>query len=236
MDLHGARVLVAGSTGVLGAKIARGLHGEGARLCLAGRDRETLATLSAELDHAPVRRFDALEGLTGARQVVDAAADSLGGLDMLVVAIGVAAFGPVGSTDEARTEHLITVNTLAPMALIRAALPHMEHGGTVAALSAVLADHPTAHAAAYSAGKAALSAWLVAVRHEHRGQGLTVVDIRPPHMDTGLVDRALGGRPPSLPSPADVDTVVAQIVAGLRDGAQELSFDLDRDRDEVRVR
>lgn len=234
MDLHGARVLVVGSTGVLGAKIARGLHAEGARPCLAGRDRDVLAALSAELDHAPVQRFDALEGLTGAKQVVDAAADSLGGLDMIVVAIGVAAFGPVGSTDEARTQHLITVNTLAPMALIRAALPYMEHGGTVAALSAVLADHPTAHMASYSAGKAALSAWLVAVRHEHRGQGLTVFDIRPPHMDTGLVDRALGGSPPTMPSPVDADSVVRRIVAGLRDGAHDLSYDLDRD--EVHVR
>lgn len=234
MDLRGARVLVAGSTGVLGAKIARALHRQGAQLVLAGRDHDALAALSMELDDAPVQLFDALEGLIGAKQVVDAAADSLGGLDMIVVAIGVAAFGPVGSTDEARTQHLITVNTLAPMALIRAALPYMEHGGTVAALSAVLADYPTAHMASYSAGKAALSAWLVAVRHEHRGQGLTVFDIWPPHLDTGLVDRALGGSPPTMPAPADTDAVVEQIVSGLRHSAHDLYYDLSRD--EVRVR
>ena len=228
MELHGARVLIAGSTGVLGAKIARRLHHDGAHLCLAGRDATALATLSQELGHVPVQRFDALDGLTNASAVVDAAADALGGLDVLVVAIGVAAFGPVTSTDEALAEHLITVNTLAPMALMRAALPHMEHGGTIAALSAVIADYPTAHMAAYSAGKAALSAWMAAVRHEHRGRGLTVFDIRPPHMDTGLVDRALGGSPPTLPAPADTDDVIERIVSGLREGAHDLSVDLDR--------
>lgn len=228
MELNGARVLVAGSTGVLGAKIARALHREGARLVLAGRDGDTLARLSTELGDAPVEQFDALEMQLGGKKVVDAAAAALGGLDAIVVAIGVAAFGPVESMDEAESEHLITVNTLAPMALIRAALPHMEDGGTVAALSAVIADYPTARMAAYSAGKAALSAWLVALRHEFRGRGLTVFDIRPPHMDTGLIDRALGDEPPEMPTPADPDAVVEQIVAGLRDGSRDLYYDLDR--------
>ena len=62
--------------------------------------------------------------------VVGEAVDALGGLDVLVVAIGVAAFGPGDGEDDAVTEHLLTVNTMAPIALVRAALPRFDDGGS----------------------------------------------------------------------------------------------------------
>lgn len=60
MDLDGARVPVAGATGVLGGGVARAVAGAGARLVLAGRDGGRLADLAAELDDAPTTAFDAL--------------------------------------------------------------------------------------------------------------------------------------------------------------------------------
>jgi NAD(P)-dependent dehydrogenase (short-subunit alcohol dehydrogenase family) len=107
--------------------------------------------------------FDALD-LDRCAAVVDAAADALGGLDLLVVAFGVAAFGPAVDEDDALVEELLTVNTMAPMAMVRAALGRMERGATVTVLSAILADVPTAGMAAYTASKCALSGWLTALR------------------------------------------------------------------------
>jgi NAD(P)-dependent dehydrogenase (short-subunit alcohol dehydrogenase family) len=60
VDLSGARTLVAGATGVLGGALAQALHAEGARLALAGRDSDKLASLGQELDGAPTATFDAL--------------------------------------------------------------------------------------------------------------------------------------------------------------------------------
>ena len=48
------------------------------------------------------------------------------------------------------TEQLLAVNTMAPMALVRAALPRIDRGGGVAVITAILADYPTAGIAAYS--------------------------------------------------------------------------------------
>ena len=128
MELDGARTVVAGATGVLGGDIARALHREGARLALAGRNPGRLAALAAELDGAPTFAFDARDR-AGARAVVERAADGLGGLDVLVVAIGVAAFGPGVDEDDEITERLLAVNTAAPMALVRAAMSRMSAGG-----------------------------------------------------------------------------------------------------------
>ncbi len=218
---------MAGATGVLGGGVARALHREGARLALAGRDAEALAALAAELGGAPTATFDAGD-LGRCAAAVAEAADALGGLDLLVVAIGVAAFGPGDATDDEVTATLLAVNTTAPMALVRAALPRIDRGGAVAVLTAILADYPTAGMAAYSASKAGLSAWLTALRPEQRRRGVGVFDIRPPHVETGLADRAIAGSAPSMRAGATVDEVVALIVDGIRDGRRELRYDLQK--------
>lgn len=216
---------MAGATGVLGGGIARALHQEGARLALAGRDQEKLAALANELGGAPTSAFDA-QDLDRCTAVVDEAADALAGLDLLVVAIGVAAFGPGDETDDAVTEHLLAVNTKAPMALVRAAVRRIDDGGTIAVLSAILADYPTAGMAAYSASKAGLSAWLTALRPELRRRKVAVFDVRPPHVETGLADRAIAGTAPPMKAGATTDEVVALVVDGIRTGRRELRYDL----------
>ena len=222
MELNGARTLVAGASGALGSGITRSLHAAGARLVLAGRDRSRLSTVVGDV---PTVTFEALD-LDRCAAVVDEAADALGGLDLLVVAFGVAAFGAGGDEDDELTERLLTVNTMAPMAMVRRAVHRMDGAGTVAVISAILADVPTPGMAAYSASKAGLSAWLTALRGEQRRQGVTVFDIRPPHIETGLADRAIAGQAPPMKAGAEIDELVGLVVDGIRDGRRELSYDL----------
>jgi short-subunit dehydrogenase len=227
VELSGARTLVVGATGVLGGAVARALHEHGAQVALAGRDGDALAVVGQELGGAPTTTFDAVD-LGRCAEVVAWSADVLGGLDLLVVAIGVAAFGPADGEDDAVTEQLLAVNTLAPMTLVRAALPRIGKGGAVAVLTAILADYPTAGMAAYSASKAAISGWLTAVRPEQRRRGVTVFDVRPPHIETGLAGRAIAGQAPAMKEAASVDQVVAMILDGLRTGRRELRYDLQK--------
>lgn len=225
MELRNARVLVVGATGVLGAAIATELSAGGARLALTGRDEDALARVSSRLSAAHHTALDVVdvESCSGA---VREAAQRLGGLDGVVVATGVAAFGPARETDDEVTEELFAVNTLGPIAVVRAALPHLKPGGAVAVITAVLADVPTAGMAAYSASKAAISAYLTAVRREVRMDKISVLDARPPHLDTGLARRALAGDPPRMSAGHDVDEVVSLIVQGMVEGRNELVADL----------
>ncbi len=111
------------------------------------------------------------------------------------------------------------------MALVRAAAPVLSEGGTVAVLSAILADSPTNEMAEYSASKAALSAWLGVLRREER-RAFHVLDVRPPHLDTGLETRALAGEPPtSLPAPSPATEVVDAVLSAMADKKREVAWD-----------
>lgn len=225
MELAGARILLVGATGVLGGRLADRLAAAGATLAVTGRDRESLERVGERLGGAPAFVLDLLDAEACA-DVVRSATERLGGLDVLLVASGVAAFGLASADDDAVVEELFAVNTLGPMALVRAALPRLTPGGAVVVLTAVLADVPTAGMAAYSASKAAMSAYLTAVRREARRSKIAVLDVRPPHLETGLAGRALAGEPPRMPRAADIDEVVDLILRGLKEGKSELVAEL----------
>ncbi len=222
MELKGARVLVVGSTGVLGQLLTQALVEAGARVAVTGRDPERLASVAAGAEAS--FQLDVLD-VAACRDVVRRAAEALGGLDGLVVATGVAGFGPATETPDEVTEELFAVNTLGPMALCAEAVPLMGSGGAIAVLSAILADAPMAGMAAYSASKAALTGYLAALRREVRRQGLSVLDVRPPHMDTGLADRAIAGEPPKLPAGHDPAELVTALLEGIEKGSRELAYD-----------
>ncbi len=222
MELTGARLLVCGATGALGGRITRALLAEGATVVAAGRNGERLAEVSAVCGTTPLE-LDVVDA-DSCRRTVEAAADAMGGLDGLVVATGVAAFGAAAEADPAVVEELFAVNTLGPMMLVRAAAGRLEQGGVVAVISAILADLPTAGMAEYSASKSALAAWLGVVRRENR-RHFRVLDIRPPHLDTGLADRALAGAVPRLPEPFSTEAVVNAVVDAIRSDAREVVHD-----------
>lgn len=225
MELQNSRVLVVGASGVLGGAIAERLHAEGASLVVAGRDPQRLAAVAERVEAVASLELDLVD-VEACAAVVHQAAEVLGGLTGIVIASGVAAFGAARDEEDVVVEELFAVNTLGPIALVRASLDHLGEGGAIAVISAVLADVPTAGMASYSASKAAVSAYLTALRRELRRDKITVLDARPPHMETGLADRALAGTPPRMPKGHDVDEVVSLIVQGITEGKSELVADL----------
>ncbi|MFE4695580.1 SDR family NAD(P)-dependent oxidoreductase [Streptomyces sp. NPDC056738] len=219
MVISHAGILVPGATGVLGTALALRLHEQGAAVAVAGRDQKRLARVSQACGDAPALAFDAYD-LEQCARTVTWAADRLGGLDGVVVCVGGAAFGPAESVSDAVAEHLFTVNALAPITFLRAALPLLEPGGVIAAITGVVADSPLAGMADHSASKAGLAAWLRAVRREQRASGVTALEIRLPHVETGFGDRAVLGTPPVLPAGVPVADAVDAIVAALSAGAR----------------
>ncbi|MFI8327307.1 SDR family NAD(P)-dependent oxidoreductase [Streptomyces sp. NPDC085529] len=217
--IAGARVLVVGATGEIGGLAARSLHRRGAAVALAGRDARRLAERSRRSGACPHRVFDAYD-LDGCEGLAAWAVRSLGGLDRVVVAVGVAGFGSAEHVGEAAAEHLMTVNALAPMAVVRGALPLLEAGGAVAVVTGAVVDAPPRGMADYAAAKAALATWLGVVGREQRTRGVRVLDVRMPHLDGGFAARAVTGSAPALPPGADpVATVERLLVAPLAGAA-----------------
>lgn len=223
-SLRGLSVLVSGATGGLGAPISRLLAQHGAQLTLLGRDIRRLQALGLG---AALATGDLREPET-AKQAAAAAIAAYGRVDGLVVASGVVAFGPAGDLPDETLVDLFLINTLAPVRLLQAVLPHLTASARegrspfVMHLSAVVAEQPTAGMAAYSASKAALTAYDAAAGRELRRAGIRLVDARPPHTETGLASRPLAGTAPRLPPGLHPDTVATRLIAALIDDERDL--------------
>jgi len=218
--LSGLVVAVVGATGELGSRIARGAAERGAHVVLVGRDENRLHGI---LEGASVVVGDVSDATLGER-VVAAAVERHGGLDGVVNAAGVVAFGPLLETDDAVVEELFLTNVLGPLFLLRRVVPVLaERRGFVVQLSAVVAESPLAGMAAYAASKAALTAADRALARELRRSGVDVIDVRPPHTETGLAGRPLAGTAPRLPPGLDPDDVVARILDAVESGRPELA-------------
>lgn len=218
-DLKEARIVLAGATGVLGGEIGRQLVLAGARLVLFGRDTGRLDALALP---GP-RVVGDIADSEACLEAVGQAHASFGGLDGIINAAGVVAFGDLESYSDAVLDELLSTNLIGPIRLVRAALPAMAAGGFIAHLSAVVAERPLPGMSLYSATKAALTALDQALAKELRRRQIDVIDLRPPHTETGLAGRAIGGFAPQLPlglSPARVaDRVLRAIEAGDREVA-----------------
>lgn len=220
MELQGHAFLITGATGALGSRIARRLVDGGASVTLSARSRSALESLeieSAHLVEAELTEPDA------PRALVDAAAKHHGRLDGIVAASGIVAFGPAAEVDDDTVDDLILVNLLAPLRLFRRGLSTVGSGGVLVNISAVVAEKPVGGMAAYSAAKAGVSAFSAAVRPEARRAKIRILDVRPPHTETGLADRAVAGTAPKMPTGLDPDAVAERIVAAITGDETDVS-------------
>lgn len=121
MGLAGRSVLVTGAAGGIGASIARMMREAGARVAVADRDVagvEADAQLPGDLLDRPYA-----DGLPRA------AADALGGLDVVVNNAGVITRGTITETSDADWSLSVGVNVEAPFRICRAAIPIMAEKG-----------------------------------------------------------------------------------------------------------
>ncbi len=222
MDLVESRICIVGATGGLGSEIARQCVGHGARVVLAGRNPTALERISQELA-CPSVRIDVAEP-TSADQAIAEAVEILGGLDVVICATGTVAFGPVTELEDVILERLFVANVLGPVRVTRAAIGALTSGGVIVNISGIVADHPTAGMAAYSATKAALTAFDRAVAREVRRAGVRILDVRPPHTETGLATRPIAGVAPALPEGRVPREVARAIVDAVAAGATDVVF------------
>ena len=210
---HPRSVLIAGGSGGLGAAIASELAARGDVLTLVARNADRLGAVPV----AAKRLALDLRDPRNAHVAVEAAVDHGGGLDVVVNAVGVVAFGNVVDLSLDTMEELFLTNTFVPIALAKAALAHLRPGGVIVNISGVIAEQNLPGMAAYGASKAAVASFDEALAREARRAKVRVIDARPPHTETGLAGRAIGGQAPWMPEGLSSETV-AKVIAEAIDG------------------
>ena len=156
----GKTVLVTGASSGIGRACARALGAEGANVVLAGRRRERLDEVAAELSVAG-RGSLIVTGDTRDEEActkwVSAALARFGALDGLVNAAGVLGNGTVLETTTEEWDRMMDVNVTGVMQVTRAAAEALKaRRGTVVNLSSVAGIRPYGNLAAYCVSKAAI--------------------------------------------------------------------------------
>ncbi len=201
MRLAGETALVTGSTAGIGAAIARRFAAEGATVVVHGRDPQRAGDLVAGITAAGGRAHAVLGDLATVdpATIVRDAAAAMGGLTVLVnnaVAGTVdGADAPAADLTDAAWEASLRVNLTAPMALIRAAIPHMRRvgHGAIVNISSRQAERASRGYTAYVASKSGLNGLTRAVAVDYADAGIRCNTISPGYVvnarrDAGLTD------------------------------------------------
>lgn len=157
ISLKGRRVIVAGGSKGIGRSIALDFAAAGAAVSICARGRAALDKTAAELSakgaktHAGVCDLADKEAIAG---YVAAAADSLGGVDILVN--NASGFG--STDDEAGWTRSLDIDVMATVRASHAAIPFLEKagGGVILNISSISGYRASTRSAPYAAVKAAL--------------------------------------------------------------------------------
>jgi NAD(P)-dependent dehydrogenase (short-subunit alcohol dehydrogenase family) len=155
--LKGRRVVVAGGSRGIGRSIALGFADAGAAVSICARGQDHLTATSREIAARGVKSHAAVCDLADAASIatyVAAAADALGGIDVLVN--NASGFGH--TDDEAGWAVGINVDLMATVRASHAALPHMEKagGGAILNISSISGFAASTRSAPYASVKAAV--------------------------------------------------------------------------------
>jgi NAD(P)-dependent dehydrogenase (short-subunit alcohol dehydrogenase family) len=215
--LSGRRVFITGAARGIGAATAKRLCARGARVALAGLEPDVLAAVARECGDASWMECD-VRDRTQVEDAVELAVQRLGGLDVVVANAGTAAQLPIVGGDPTVFERTVEVNLLGVYYTLRAAGPHIAHGGgyALAISSLAAAVHPPL-LGAYCASKAGVEALADALRIELAPSGARVGVAYFAELDTDMVRQGLGTEAAKRLSEAQLGPVrrVAPLEAGI---------------------
>ncbi|MCS6993307.1 MAG: SDR family oxidoreductase [Anaerolineales bacterium] len=139
LKLHGKRALVTGASRGLGFATARLLSREGALVAINGRDETRLQTAVLKISNETRGHVQGVIGDVSqpgqAEWVVREAAETLGGLDLLVCNAGGPPPGAFESFDEETWQKAINLTFMSNVRLIKAALPYLRRSDAASVLT-----------------------------------------------------------------------------------------------------
>jgi 3-oxoacyl-[acyl-carrier protein] reductase len=210
MDLgvNGKRAAVAAASTGLGYASAAALVANGVQVAICGRDKGRIEDAAAGLGEAAVPLVADVGTAEGATSFVAAAADALGGVDILVTNGGGPPPGTFASTALDAYLPALELNLLSVVAMCKAAVPAMQERGwgRVVAITSIAVRQPIPTLILSNTARSGVTGFLKTLAREVARDGVTVNSVQPGYHATNRVLALYGDQP--------IETAAAGIPAG----------------------
>jgi NAD(P)-dependent dehydrogenase (short-subunit alcohol dehydrogenase family) len=203
-------VLVTGASSGIGAALARGFAADGHTVGICARRKDRLEEVLADcLKTAPDSRLWVMDlsDLDAVTPFAEQADDELGGIDLLINNAGIPKRRHALQLTPDVVDDVMAINYASPVRLTLALLPRMikRGSGRILTISSVAARFGPPREAAYSASKAALSAFMESLAVDLDGTEIKINLVNP-----GIIDTELFHLPDNETSLADLDALPVQ--------------------------
>jgi len=189
---EGKVALVTGGNSGIGRAVAERLVGEGARVVVVGRNRETVDATAAALGAAAHGIVADTSKLADLDRVIAATRDFGGGrLDVVFANAGVATFGPLAAMTEEAWDGMFDVNVKGVYFTVQKAVPLMRAGGAIVLNASVAAGKGNPVGSIYGASKAAVRSFGRTIAAELVERGIRVNVVSPGPIETPIFDRMM---------------------------------------------
>lgn len=190
LDLTGKRVLVTGASSGLGARFATVLARGGAKVAIAARRVDRLATLADELGSQGCA-VEALAMDVGDPASIAAAVERLertwGGIDVLVNNAGVTSIKPALDYTVEDFDSIVDVNLRGAFLVAQQVARVMRHtGGSIINIASILGLRQTGQVSAYAISKAGVVQMTKVLALEWARYGIRVNALAPGYIETEL--------------------------------------------------
>lgn len=220
-------VLVTGASSGIGAGLARGFAADGHTVGICARREDRLKDVLADCQKtAPDSRMWVMDlsDLDAVAPFALRADDELGGIDLLVNNAGIPKRRHALQLTPDVVDDVMAINYSSPVRLTLALLPRMiERGrGRILTISSVAARFGPPREAAYSASKAALSAFMESLAVDLDGTDIKINLVNP-----GIIDTELFHLPDNETSLADLEALpVEALVDAVKQQIADDTFEI----------
>jgi short-subunit dehydrogenase len=180
MEIRNKVIIVTGASDGIGGAIAKKLAHAGAKVVLAARSDEKLATLAHELPGSVAVHADMTQQ-ADIQNLIDRTMEIDGRIDILINNAGQGMYGPAENIDIDKYKHIMNLNVYGPLYAMELVIPRMREqgGGMILNISSRVSQNYYPNLSAYASTKYALNALSLTAREELKKDNIIVSVFHP---------------------------------------------------------